>query len=129
MHWLSLYSAIFFDFDPLLDIPLIFVLIVLLLTGLTGSIILQAFIFKQQLNKSFIKSLFWSIWLSLTGLALAPFFFKAMVDGFLRKKLEFKVTPKTPNIKFSRRRFLPKSIKITSVFVFHAIFISLLLSK
>jgi cellulose synthase/poly-beta-1,6-N-acetylglucosamine synthase-like glycosyltransferase len=119
--------AILYDFQPLLNISLIFGLIIFLIIGLIGSIILQALIFKQQFEKSFFKSLFWSAWLSLTGLALAPFFFKAMIDGFFRKKLEFKVTPKAQNIRNDRRRFLPRSIKLTSVFVFHVFFISLLL--
>jgi cellulose synthase/poly-beta-1,6-N-acetylglucosamine synthase-like glycosyltransferase len=117
----------FYDFKPLLELQLIFGLVVLLIIGLTGSIILQALIFKQQFEKSFFKSLFWSAWLSLTGLALAPFFLKAMIDGFFRKKLEFKVTPKKQNISNNRMRFLPRSIKLTSVFVFHVVFISLLL--
>ena len=101
--------------------------VTLLLSGLLCSILLQAFIFKKYLNNSFSVTLFWSTWLSLTGLALAPFFFKAMLEGLSPRKLKFKVTPKENNTKKGLKRFLPSSIILTLVFVLHIIFICILL--
>ncbi|OLS20920.1 MAG: Beta-monoglucosyldiacylglycerol synthase [Candidatus Heimdallarchaeota archaeon LC_3] len=118
------------EFQPLFwpEITIIIgISISLLLSGLLSSIILQAFIFKQYLNGSFTSTLFWSTWLSLTGLALAPFFFKAMIDGLSPRKLKFKVTPKKNIAKTGFKRLFPSSYKLTFVFLFHIIFISFLL--
>ncbi|MFW9929559.1 MAG: glycosyltransferase [Candidatus Thorarchaeota archaeon] len=118
--------GLLYNYDPLLQREISFLVltcVLLLGFGLVGSIFIQGIIFYQKRNDSIIKSLFWSIWLSLTGLVLAPFFFKAMINGLIKKKLTFHRTPKNSSYNGSRISFSNFSLKTTSVFMIHIVFI------
>ena len=124
------FLGLIYNFDPLFTqtISLVVLTIISILTlGWLGSVFIEALFLITRCKYSWIAGLFWTGWLGVTGIAMGPIFFKAIIEGLTKKSLKFNVTAKQKNKKVGIRKILPQSLPLFILFIGHACLVLIIL--